>query len=85
MGSFRRHLARLIYLFDSFEAVEQLQGLVKVARSTLNDKADELAAVLDEVRDRQGLLPSVWPCESSIRLFWEILLEPNLTWNPLPF
>ena len=37
MGSLRRHLARLIYLFDSFEAVEQLQDLVKVARSTLND------------------------------------------------
>ena len=57
LASLRRHLARPIHLFDSFEVVEQLEGLVKVARSTLHKKADEYAAVLDEVRDRQGLLP----------------------------
>lgn len=44
-------------MFDPFEALELLEALVRVARKVADTKADEYAAVLDEVRARNRNLP----------------------------
>ncbi|KAK3748177.1 hypothetical protein QZH41_003251 [Actinostola sp. cb2023] len=57
LAALRRNLARPVNFFDQFEAIEQLEALVRVARTTVSDKADEYAAILDEVKDRHASLP----------------------------
>lgn len=52
----RRHLNRPLNMFDRYEAVKLLQSLVRLARNEADDKADEYAAVLDEVRARADQL-----------------------------
>ena len=46
----RRHLNRLLNMFDRCEAVELLQSLVRLARNEVYEKADTYAATLDEVK-----------------------------------
>ena len=57
LAALRRNLNRPVNMFDPSEAVEQLEALTKVARTTLHKKSDEYGAILDEVRDRQFALP----------------------------
>lgn len=52
----RRHLNRPISLFDRYEAVELLETLVRLARTQAHSKADEYAAVLDEIKARASTL-----------------------------
>jgi len=45
--SLRRHLNRLLNMFDRYEAVELLQSLVRLARNEAHEKADMYAAALE--------------------------------------
>ena len=56
-AALRLNLTRPINMFDPSEAVEQLEALARVAQTTLHEKSDEYGAILDEVRDRQFVLP----------------------------
>ena len=51
-----RHLNRPLNMFDRYEAVKLLQSLVRLSRNEADDKADEYAAELDEVRARADQL-----------------------------
>ena len=46
----RRHLNRLLNMFDRYEAVELLQSLVRLTRNEAHEKADTYSATLDEVK-----------------------------------
>lgn len=56
LAALRRHLNRPTSLFDRYEALELLETLVRLARTQAHEKADEYAAVLDEVKARQSTL-----------------------------
>ena len=53
LATLRRHLIRPPSLFDPFEAIELLETLVRLAMTQAHEKADECAAVLEEVKTRQ--------------------------------
>lgn len=72
----RRHLNRLLNMFDRYEAVELLQSLVRLARNEAHHKADEYAAALDKVRasadNWTGRL-----CRGFSLAFWLTLFVPR--------
>ena len=43
-------------MFDKYEAVELLQLLLRLARNENNQKADEYAAALDEIKTRSDFV-----------------------------
>ena len=50
LAALRRHLNRPPSLFDTFEAIELLGTLVRLARTQAHGKADEYAAALEEFK-----------------------------------
>ena len=49
-------MSRPVVMFDSFEAIDLLNSLVRLARSEGHQKADEYAAAQDEIRARMDSL-----------------------------
>ena len=58
LATLTMHLDRPPSLFDPFEAIELLETLVRLARTQVNEKADEYAAALEEVKIRQPTVDS---------------------------
>ena len=72
MELLHRYINRPHLLFDPFKAIELLEALVRVARRFADEKADEYAAVLDEVKARNSVLPHA----SLLRLMLGLLGNP---------
>ena len=52
----RPHISRPTAMFVKYEALDQVQSLVHLARNKSHKKADEYAAALDDIRARTDAL-----------------------------